>query len=380
MTVRLIHLSPYATTYAGSFIPMVRAIASAARRRGWDVDVVFGTDSAACDWVQDFEQDGIQLRFVPLQSRRHLRREVRALLDEKTAPTILHTHFTTFDVPAALAARGRAKTAVFWHLHSAARTDTLGWVRGVVKLGLFGRLTDRILCVAPDLAEAARLRGAPRSRVLFVPNATDTSAFGAATPSERAVARGRLALPEQTAVLLHFGWDWHRKGGDLFLGAIRELRDRGRQVTGLTVGAGDEARKLTQQLGLDDAVAIRPAENHVQVLYAAADLLASPSRAEGTPFSMLEALASSMPVAASTIPGQEAVGRSLGACRLVRLDATALADGIASLLDRDEETAAADAAAAVLRIRTEYDLSAWADRLLGLYDEVLRDDAAQSCS
>ncbi len=109
----------------------------------------------------------------------------------------------------------------------------------------------------------------------------------------------------------------------------------------------------------------------MQTLYAAADVFVSPSRAEGMPFSILEALASSVPVAASDFPGQAAIARGLGACRVTPLDAQALAGAIASLLDRDPDAAASDAASAAERVRTEYDLVPWSARLLDLYDEVL---------
>ena len=372
---RLIHLSHYPAAYPGSFVPMVRALAAGARDRGWDVQVVFGADSAACGWIGDFERDGTPLRFVELGSRRTLRREVAGLLAESDLPTVLHTQFTAFDVPAALAARRRPGTGVVWQLQSPARTDPLGWARGVVKLGVLGRLADRIVCVAPDLAEAVRRRGAPRDRVVFVPNATDTSAFGLVSAADRAQARAQLDLPPHEPVLLHFGWDWQRKGGDLFLEAVRALLDRGRRVTALAVGGGEAATELAQRLGIADAVVVRGPEQRVQLLYAASDLFVSPSRAEGTPFSMLEALASGVPVAASSIPGQEVVGRGLSACRLVPLDALALADAVESLLDRGGESAAADAAAAAARVRSEYDLQTWVERMLALYESVLRDSS-----
>ena len=89
------------------------------------------------------------------------------------------------------------------------------------------------------------------------------------------------------------------------------------------------------------------------------------------PFSILEALASSVPVVASDLPGQAAIAAGLGACRVTPLNASALAGAIESLLDREQEVAASDAAAAVVRVRTEFDLGPWAARLLDLYDEVL---------
>ena len=177
--MRLIHLSHYPAPYPGSFVPMVRALAAAARDRGWDVQTVFGADSATCDWIADFERDGTPLRFVTPESRRTLRHQVAGLLAESDLPTVLHTQFTTFDVPAALAARRRPSTAVVWQLQSPARTDPLGWTRSIVKLGcrwVASRTgSSASLRISPTRSAAA---GAPRDRVLFVPNATDTSAFG----------------------------------------------------------------------------------------------------------------------------------------------------------------------------------------------------------
>jgi glycosyltransferase involved in cell wall biosynthesis len=348
---------------------MLRAVLGAARTRGWDVEVVLGTDSRGCAWVGELERDGIPVRLFEPEGRRKLGRALASLLAESSDSTILHTHFTAFDVPAALAAR-RAHAAVVWHLHSPARTDLVGRLRGLAKNGLAARLVDRILCVSPDRAAAAIAQGAPRDRVCFFPNAIDVSAFSPASAAERAAARTALGLPADGYVLLHFGWDWHRKGGDVFLGAVRLLRDSGTDVKAVTVGAGDGARRPAGELGLADAVVVLPAGGRVQSLYAAADVFATPSRAEGMPFAMLEALASGVPVAASDLPGQAAVGTGLGACRLTPLNAEALAEAIAELLGRDAATVERDSGEAAERVRTEYDLGPWAERLLGVYDEV----------
>jgi glycosyltransferase involved in cell wall biosynthesis len=114
-----------------------------------------------------------------------------------------------------------------------------------------------------------------------------------------------------------------------------------------------------------------PAAGRVQELYAAADLFATPSRVEGMPFSMLEALASGLPVAASDISGQAAVGRGLGACRLTPLDPGAFGEAIGALLDREPGTAHRDAAEAIDRVRARYGLDGWVERLLAVYDELL---------
>lgn len=375
--MRLVHLAHYPAPYPGSFVPMLRSALSVARARGWHVEAVLGADSRGRGWLADLERDEIPVRLLELEGRRGVQRELSSLLAESRAPTVLHTHFTAFDVPAALAAAPQRSTAVVWHLHSPARTDLAGRIRGLAKSGLVARLADRILCVSPDRAAAAVAQGAPRSRVQFFPNAIDASAFAAASEDERAAARESLGLAAGAVVLLHFGWDWHRKGGDVFLRAIRALTDRGRELTAVTIGGGGEAERLAQELGLGATVSVRPSGEHAQTLYAAADVFASPSRAEGMPFSMLEAFASGVPVAASEISGQAALGRGLGACRLTPLYPAAFADAIASLLDRDPITAASDAAEAALRVHVEYDLGSWAERLLSIYDEVLATTSSQ---
>lgn len=358
--MRLVHLAHYPAQYPGSFVPMLRAALGAASGRGWDVEAVLGSDSHGCGWVEELRAEGIPVRLVELDGRLRLRRDLAELLAEASGPTILHTHFTAFDVPAALAAVRRRDAGVVWHLHSPARSDAVGRLRGFAKSGLAGRLADRILCVSPDRAAAAIAQGAPRSRVRFFPNAIDASAFGTATAEERLAARRTLGLPEDGVMLLHFGWDWERKGGDLFLDAVRILAGRGRPLTAVSVGGRAAAELATPPPGAP-----------VRTLYAAADVFVSPSRAEGMPFAILEALASSVPVVASDLPGQAAIGGGLGACRVTPLDARALADAIESLLDRGPEAAARDAAEAVERVRAEYDLAPWSARLLGLYDEIL---------
>jgi glycosyltransferase involved in cell wall biosynthesis len=369
--MRLVHLAHYPAPYGGSFVPMLRAALSAARKLGWSTEAVFADDAAARPWLDELREDEVAVRLVPLGPRRDRQRAIAALLDED-GPTILHTHFTAFDVPAALAAAGRPEVRVVWHLHSPARRDLAGRIRSRSKLLTAGRRVDRILCVAPDLAETMQRQGAPAGRVVFFPNAIDTGAFRPAEPGERAAARSALGVEEARAVLLHFGWDWERKGGDLFLAAVEQLVDEGRPVSAVTVGGGERALERGRELAMGEALSVLPLGRRVQELYAASDVFVSPSRAEGMPFAMLEALASGVPVVASDIAGQAVQGRGLGACRLTALEPAAIATGIRSLLDRDPVEAERDAAAARERIRAELDLSPWAARLLALYDDLVR--------
>ena len=84
--------------------------------------------------------------------------------------------------------------------------------------------------------ETITRRGAPRAKVEFLHNAVDVDRFPVLTGEQRRAARDDLGLPAGRPLLVHFGWDWMRKGGDLFIEAVRRLRAAGADVTAATVG------------------------------------------------------------------------------------------------------------------------------------------------
>jgi glycosyltransferase involved in cell wall biosynthesis len=176
-------------------------------------------------------------------------------------------------------------------------------------------------------------------------------------------------------VLLHFGWDWHLKGGDLFLGAVRRLLDdarwRHRTLLAVTSQGGEPARTLAADLGLSDHVRIVGPIDDVETLHAAADVLLATSRAEGDPLAVAEALSRGTPVVATEIPGHTYAAEATPACRLVPHDPAAIAKAAVQTLDRSAQSARADAGHGHEWIRQERSMSAWVERLLGFYEEAL---------
>ncbi len=253
------------------------------------------------------------------------------------------------------------------------RSEAVVRARNVVKFGVLSRGVDQILCVAPDIAEAVRNRGARPGHVRFLPNAIDLDRFPPPTTEQRRRARQLLELPPEATVLLHFGWDWERKGGDIFLRAVRQARARENpaDLLAVTVGGGSAARAQVTALGLDGAVRVLEARDDVWTFYAAADIFVSPSRAEGMPYSMLEALATGLRVVASDIPGQRLVGQDLAACLLVSLDVDAVATGVSAQV-RASEAGSTDVLAIRRDLGRRVDLTAWARTVVDLYSDALR--------
>ena len=391
---RLIHLADYGTVYPGSFIPMVTALGRAARTRGWEVVLVFPESARGRDWMGALEAEGLGPRIIELgaaggaarwipafageatlgRMQGHVTRDIDALLSEHAGPTILHTQFTMFDMPAAQAARRHPAARVVWHEQSARPGGVLGELGSRLRYRLFGRDVASILCVAPDIADTvARQGGGARTSV--VRNAVDTERFAPAASARRSAAREALGVSADATLLLLFGTHWERKGGDLFLEAFRRLqasRSDGRSLRGVIVG-GDTARGAVEAAGLASAVTVLDPAREVEDLYAAADVFLSPSRAEGMPFAVLECLAVGLPVVASDIPGQAAIAESIAACRLTSLEPASIAGAVADVLALDEVQRRQELAAARDWIVANAGLDWWSRTVMDVYDRIVVD-------
>jgi glycosyltransferase involved in cell wall biosynthesis len=351
---------------------MIRAAVAQASRRGWECLAVFPAPARSGQWVGALEQDGVALHFAAAGSRRTHAAWLGGLLRDRAMPTILHSHFTQFDVSSVIAARRGGRAAVLWHEHSPFSENPRIKARNLAKYIALGRLVDGILCVSPQIVEAVRRRGAPANRVEYFPNAIDTGRFRHAGEDDRAHARAALGLPPDRPVLMHFGWDWRRKGGDLFLEAAAALRKAGVNAVAATVNGGEPARADMRRLGLRESdVRILDASDDVRSLFAAADIFVSPSRAEGMTFAVIEALASGVPVVASDIPGHRIVGAELAACRLAPVDGPGFAEQMRDLLIRSPQQASTDREQACTFVRREFDLKPWSERLGARYDRAL---------
>jgi glycosyltransferase involved in cell wall biosynthesis len=368
---RLIHLAEYGHSRSGSFIPGLQRVLGDALTRGWSAEAVFsGSGGEPPPWLGDFERGGIGVRFVGAANRRGRARWIAALLEESNEPTILHTHFTTFDLAAVVAARRRPHAKVIWHEHTALNGGANVVFRNLVKFGVFGRGAEKILCPAPDLARSVRRRLGPRDRVLFLPNAIDADRYRPASASERARARHDLGLAPKVPVLLAFGWNWTVKGADIFIAALKRARLGNPDLCGLIVSDDPRAAQLRGDSSLEGVIRLLPAQDDVRPLFAAADIFVAPSRAEGgTPYGVLEAIAADLPVVASRIPGHTFICDGLESCQSVPVNVTATAAAIERMLSSPPSLRAREAGRA--RVVSDFELSTWSGRLIDIYTGIL---------
>lgn len=159
------------------------------------------------------------------------------------------------------------------------------------------------------------------------------------------------------------------KGVDVFLHACAELKDQALPFSAWIIGDGPEAaalRQLSHTLSLDDDVSFTGRVDSIRAVYRHLDLVVIPSRSEGLPNVLLEALAADRPIAATAVGAVPEVLSLPDAGVLVPPgSATKLAAGMMVAL-RQGAPAAAARAATVER----YSLEQRVQRHLDLYGEV----------
>ncbi len=217
--------------------------------------------------------------------------------------------------------------------------------------------------------EALALDLFPREISRVVLNGVDVAALNAAA-LDRWDARAALALEPGVPVVGCAARLDEVKRLDVLLKAAAAVRRPGLVVA--IVGAGAEERRLralASSLGLGGSVKFAGEIPGAARLFRAFDVYAAPSRKEGMPLAVLEAMALGVPVVASDIAAHREV---LGdACEgLVEGTAEAFAAGLEGLLN-DPTAMRAWGAQNRTRARSEFDASDMVSAMDAVYREAL---------
>jgi glycosyltransferase involved in cell wall biosynthesis len=166
---------------------------------------------------------------------------------------------------------------------------------------LANRLSTHICAVSASIVDFLKTHECvPDDRVSLVHNAVDLHRFTPA-PERRAELRRAWNLPPDAPVIAGIGRLNYQKNFELFIEIAREVRRTHPQVIFVIAGVGPEERALKARAG--DGVRFLGLVADTAKLYDAIDLLLMPSRFEGLPMTLLEAMAMRVPAVASRLDG-----------------------------------------------------------------------------
>lgn len=252
---------------------------------------------------------------------------------------------------------------------------------GRLKSGIL-RLADLTVCLSRDIHRRALDAGYPANRLLPVPNGVDLERFRPAPAAEKREIRTALGLPADGPIVAFTGVPVRRKGMDLLLDAWRGLSSAHPGALLVLLGptedptgyfTDDVMRTLQERVGACAPGSVRLAGRvpDIQRYLRAADIFAFPSRAEGLPNALLEAMACSLAAVASRIPGVVDVAGEGEVLLVEPGNVAGLTDGLARLL-ADAELRARLGRAARERVGAEFSLDALAARYATEYRRLLR--------
>ena len=210
------------------------------------------------------------------------------------------------------------------------------------------------------MSEAVRER---LGNALLVPNGVDLELFQPAPPSSSSTKiilfAARLDPVKQPLLVADIAK------------ALAELRPQ-RDFRFVIAGDGAERERFmdrVRKLGLDDVFDFRGQVNDLAPLYAACDMVLLPSRSEGVPLVVLEALASARPVVASKVGSIPEVLDSSCGILIEHFDAAGpFAGAIHSLLDQPELREKMGAAGR-REMEVNHDIRKTQEAFAGLFDQ-----------
>jgi D-inositol-3-phosphate glycosyltransferase len=380
--MRVLFVSHYATPHIGGIETVIRALRRELRRRGHEVVHVASSATHLSSEALGYDDEGV-IR-VPavnvLENKLGVPYPIfsprlgRVLAREIARADVVHAHGLLYmsSVSALRWAKFRRRgrkgpvRVLTEHVgHVPYESALLDRVEGMA-INSVGRLSVR---AAETVVVLNRKVGAeiealgPRCPVVQIPNGIDTTLFRPAFNGERMALRHELGW-DDTPRVLFVGRLVAKKGLDTALAATAAADGAFRLVV-----AGPGPLQPQGIRGVDVLGPI-PSER-VAELYRAADALLLPSRGEGFPVAVQEAMASGLPVVMTNDPSYRRYLDGAGAgVRFVPPASGVISETLVSLVSDREDWAAAGIAVR-RHARTAFAWEEAADRHERLYEELL---------
>ena len=363
--------------------------------RGYDTTLVAGSLARGEESMAHVaEQRGVRIITLP-----HLAREISPLNDalavwrlaeliRKERPQILHTHTAKAGAVGRVAAllAGDARPPIV--VHTFHGHVLRGYFNPLTTLGFrllerwLAGITTKLIAVSPEVRDdLVRLGVGPRDKFAVIRLGIELEERVGGGDEVRRETRRQMGVAPDAFVVGWVGRMTAVKRTDDVLLAFRELLDRDVDAWLCLVGDGPDRGHLERrahELGIVRRCLFLGYQDDVAPYYEAIDVLLLPSVNEGTPVSVIEALAAGRPAVATRVGGVPDVVRDGVDGFLVEVgDAATLADRLAELA-ADGERRAEMGRAGRGRVLERYAVDRLVDDVDRLYRRLLDEHPARA--
>ena len=233
-----------------------------------------------------------------------------------------------------------------------------------------------IVAVSEGVREAL-LRWLPglEKKIEVVRNSVDPARFWVPESQVHRI-RQELGISEEDRVVLYAGRLIHDKGPDVLVKALSHLPTEEMSIRVLVAGDGPLEEKLRKQITASyfaGEVTFLGLRRDIPLLLNLADLVVIPSRREGLPMILLEAMAAHRPVIATPVGGiPEVIEHGVNGWLIPVQDALALAKAISLLLRSPDLCESLSNGASHTSVSARYSTEVTIKKLLDIYYNVLQ--------
>ena len=287
-TVVKTHIMEFHVPYLKMFKEMGWETAVAARN---DYENPADCKIPFCDQYYDIPFERSPLKAGNVRAYKDLRRII-----DSGHYDIIHCHTPVGAALTRVAAIGAQKngTRVFYTAHGFhfyKGAPLVNWLVFFPIEWLCSFWTDTLITINKEDYERAKRR-LHAKRVEYVPGVGIDVKHFAETRIDRAAKRRELGVPEDAVMLLSVGELNENKNHSVVIRALREINDPNLHY--VVAGNGplfDYLTSLAAQIGASNQVHILGYRTDVAEIYKAADIFVFPSRREGLPVALMEAMA-----------------------------------------------------------------------------------------
>jgi glycosyltransferase involved in cell wall biosynthesis len=254
------------------------------------------------------EQMGVPLYFLEVTEKRlHWVQDPKLnALFKKYRPTIVHTHLGGIVYAFVLAMKYRTPVRIHT-LHNIAHQEMgTGPSRRVRLLAFRYRIGSFVpVAIAQEVARTFETLYGYRNPPL-IPNGIPVHNF-TPDPAIRSSVRQSLQCEPSSVVFIHIGRFFYQKNHELLVNAFAQIQSQLHASVELWLVGDGELRETVQHqvraMGIESRVRFLGVRSDIPDLLRAADVFVFPSRWEGNPLSVMEAMAAGLPVVATAVGG-----------------------------------------------------------------------------
>ncbi|MCX7624731.1 MAG: glycosyltransferase [Candidatus Sumerlaeaceae bacterium] len=255
--------------------------------------------------ADELEQQGVPVHVVPFSSRLDpiglwkLHRILRQL-----SVDIVHAHMYRANTPATVLSILGEKVRVIGHYHNVDTWET--WRQRQLDAFLARRRHLNLAVSDAVRRNVIENLSLPEEKIATLHNGVDTEEFRPVSQAEKELIRQKLGLPREAIVVIMVARFVSQKNHRFVIEHASELIRDYPNLIFLFAGSGpleDELKQLSAKYGLTHHTVFLGSRDDIPRLLAASDISILPSSREGFSNTVLESMATGLPVVASDVGG-----------------------------------------------------------------------------